>query len=213
MNLKEAFRYQKFLTSLLNSASGAIISREHMFKTTKEHLKRKANPEAEDMIEVVDTEDFVPNDTVIDFMLWIVGEKDRLTVAINEAKRKAPIDIDAALEANKARQEIKSRVAYMLTNKASARTERGTDYRFNAEGNQIAYFYDIIVTTEDNFDRARAKETIKMLGNISDRTSAEIDAALINTDVSYITAFSVNDTFEDIIAEFAERMALSEDKT
>ena len=101
----------------------------------------------------------------------------------------------------------------MLTNKASARTERGTDYRFNAEGNQTAYFYDIIVTTEDNFDRARAKETIKMLGNISDRTSAEIDAALINTDVSYITAFSVNDTFEDIIAEFAERMALSEDKT
>ena len=36
----------------------------------------------------------------------------------------------------------------------------------------------------------------------ADKTSAEIDAAMINTQVEYDAPFDVNDSFEDVMTEF-----------
>ena len=68
MNLKEAFRYQNFLSSLLHTAGYEIVKKEHCLKTTNRHLIKEANPELENKEEVVKTEDFIPNDVVIRFM-------------------------------------------------------------------------------------------------------------------------------------------------
>ena len=70
MNLKESFRYQKFLDNLMCSASISIQSIDHCLKTTKTHLRNKANSDADDLTEVVECESaFVPNDDVIAFMV------------------------------------------------------------------------------------------------------------------------------------------------
>lgn len=80
--------------------------------------------------------------------------------------------------------------------------ERGTDYKFNVEGNQTMYYYDIEVEAKEAFDRSKAKEIMRNLIQDADKTSAEIDAAMINTQVEYDAPFDVNDSFEDVMTEF-----------
>ena len=90
----------------------------------------------------------------------------------------------------------------MLRYKVGKRMERGTDYKFNAEGNQAPYFYDIEVITSENFDRAQAKAAAQSVIAKADEVSAAIDAALINTQVEYAVPFNVNDSFDDAMAAF-----------
>lgn len=145
MNLKESFRYQNFLENMLAYAGNSLTDREHSLTITKNHLRKKANAEAEDMMETVDVGEFFKNDDVLKFMTMLVEERSKLTNAIGKAKASIGFDLDAAIETNKFRQTVANRVKTMLRFTASKRTERGTDYKFNVEGNQTQYYYDIEV--------------------------------------------------------------------
>lgn len=85
---------------------------------------------------------------------------------------------------------------------ASKKTERGSDYAFNVDRNQMQYYYDIEVVSTEAFDRGAAKKTMRDLLAQADKTSAEIDAAMINTVVEYVAPFNVNDSFEDVMEAF-----------
>lgn len=93
----------------------------------------------------------------------------------------------------------------MLRFKGTKRTERGTDYKFNAEGNQTPYYYDIEVVTSENFDRAKAKAAAQSVIAKADEVSVAIDTALINTWVEYEAPFNVNDSFDDAMVTFLAR--------
>lgn len=202
MNLKESFRYQNFLECMMAEAGNSLTNREHCLTTVKRHLRNKANPDAQDIQEDVDVGEFHKNDDVLSFMLLLVDERDKLTNAIGKAKSSIGFDIDAAVETNKFRQTLASRTKAMLRFSASKRTEQGRDYKFNVEGNQTQYFYDIEVETADAFDRDRAKDVVREIMSKADKVSAEIDAALINTQVEYEPPFNVNDSFDDVMEEF-----------
>ena len=206
MNLKESFRYQNFLDSKLNEARYSIGDRTHALKVTKVHLKNKANPEAKDITEVVEVEDFIPNDNVIAFMCWLVAERQKLTEAICTAKASLNFSLDAAIEANKFRQYTASAVKGMLKYTPSKKTEQGRDYKFNVEGNQTPYYYDIETSHEEAFTRDTAKKVVRDMITAADQTSAKIDAAMINTVVDYNPEFDVNDSFEDVMAEFIAKV-------
>lgn len=204
MNLKEAFRYQNFLDKMMGLAGESIATQSHNLIVTKKHLRSKANPDAQDTEEVVDYGEFFASDDVLTLMLRLVDEKERLSAAISKAKAGAGIDLDAAIAANKFRQILRRKVDYMLCSKASQRTERGTDYRFNVEGNQTAYSYDVEVTATENFDRNRAKQVVRDIISEADDVSAKIDAAMINIVVDYTPPFNVNDSFEDVMQSITE---------
>ena len=204
MNLKEAFRYQNFLSSLMSSARANIVMENHCLKTTKHHLIKESNPDAEDKEEIINDEDFVPNDTVLRFMKLIIDERYKLTQAIGQAKATAGIDIDADIETNKIRQAVCESIKRMLLYTATKKTETGKAYKFNAEGNQSPYYYTIEVETVEAFDRNKAKEPMYDIITESDEKSSEIDAALINTTVDYEPMYSVNMSYNDIIQKFAE---------
>lgn len=202
MNLKESFRYQNFLSSMINEAGASLTAPSHCLTTTKNHLRNKVNDGAADMQETVDVGEFPANDSVLDFMLFLIGEREKLTTAIGTAKASIGFDLDAAVETNKSRQQACRSINGMLRFKASKRTEKGTDYKFNAEGNQTTYYYDVEVATAEAFDRAKAKNAVRNLISKADETSAAIDSAMINTHVEYEPPFNVNDAFEDVMAEF-----------
>jgi hypothetical protein len=202
MNLKESFRYQNFLENMLAYAGNSLTDREHSLTITKNHLRKKANAEAEDMMETVDVGEFFKNDDVLKFMTMLVEERSKLTNAIGKAKASIGFDLDAAIETNKFRQTVANRVKTMLRFTASKRTERGTDYKFNVEGNQTQYYYDIEVEANEAFDRSAAKDTMRKLILEADKVSVEIDSAMINTVVEYDAPFNVNDSFEDVMTDF-----------
>lgn len=210
MNLKESFRYQNFLDSLMRNASASIQSREHCFEVVKHHFKNKANPDATDMDETVENGEFYPNDKVIAFMEWLVSEREKLTTAIGNAKTSIGFDLDSAIETNKFRQSVNSAIKSMLRYTPGKRVEQGRDYKFNVEGNQMAYVYDIEVESKDAFDRDSAKKVMRTMITKADEVSSEIDAAMINTKVDYEPRFDVNESFDDVMAEFIADLEATE---
>ena len=210
MNLKESFRYQNFLDSLMRNASSSIQLMEHCFEVVKHHFKNKANPDAMDIDETVETAEFYPNDKVIAFMEWLVAEREKLTAAIGNAKASIGFNLDAAIETNKFRQSVNSAIKGMLHYTPGKRVEQGRDYKFNVEGNQMAYVYDIEVESKDAFDRDGAKHIMRTMITKADEVSSEIDAAMINTKVDYKPRFDVNDSFDDVMAEFISNLKTTE---
>lgn len=203
MNLKESFRYQSFLDTMMREAALSVAVKEHCLTTAKRHLRSKANPEAEDITELIEPEvKFYPNDDVVDFMVWLVGEREKLTKAIGNAKASIGFDVDAAVETNKFRQTVDAAIKRMIKYTDAQSTERGTDYKFNNEGNQTPYYYDIEVLYAEAYDRDNAKKIMKAMISKADKTSAEIDSAMINTTVDYTPVYDVNDSFDDIMEEF-----------
>ncbi len=202
MNLKESFRYQNFLDKMMKAASTSVCNQNHALITTKTHNKSKSNPDAADVTETVEVDAFYKNDDVIRFMRWLIAEREKLTKAIGMAKAGAGFDIDAAIEANKFRQLANESVKRMLSYTPSKSVERGQDYKFNAEGNQMPYYYEIDVVRAEAYDKDASKAFMRSVIVESDKASAEIDSAMINSVVDYEPRFDVNEAFEDVMEEF-----------
>lgn len=208
MNLKEAFHYQTFLNSLMEIATVRVGRTGNALRITKRHLRSKANPEAQDFEEIVEPEGYVPVTAYIAFMQTAIEAKQALTEAISNAKSALDFDMDAAVESNKFRQSANSALKRVIQgNKPYERTERDSDYKFNAEGNQTPYYYEVEVVAEEMFDKPEVRSVAKDLISEANELSAKIDSAMVNTIVDYAPAFDVNDSFDDIIAEVAAEIS------
>lgn len=202
MNLKEAFRYQNFLEFLMNRTHSQLTSVDHCLIKTLKHLKSKANPEVEDFIEQPEIKHLCPHDTLISFMSRLIEEKMNLTCAIGKAKASLDFDLDAAVATNKFRQNAHNSIQQMLARVPSVSIIKGQDYKFNNEGNQVPYYYDVEVTTVEAYDKKDAKNLMRSLIQEADNVSNQIDAAMINAVVDYVPPFDVNDSFEDVIESY-----------
>ena len=145
MNLKEAFRYQNFLEDMLSCVENLLQDSSYLYTTTRTHLCHKANPNAEDVVEIIEPDETYLVADIIEFGLYIIDAKKSLMHAVSEAKAKLNIDIDAEVGANKMRREFCESLKPMLRRKNKKRIERGEGYAFNNEGNQSTYYYDIEV--------------------------------------------------------------------
>ena len=92
---------------MMRAATNSVMNREHCLTVTKTHLRNKANPDAENIVETVEVEKFYSNDDVLRFMEWLVNEKAVLTQAISKAKAAIALDLDTAIETNKFRQQVR----------------------------------------------------------------------------------------------------------
>ena len=213
MNLKEAFRYQNFLDRIFGVACISIEKRDHCLTQTRNHLYNKVNPDMENVKEEVKTEeDFFANDDVIQAMLFLIEEKEKLSIAINKAKESIDMDIDAAVSVNKYRQLLNKSVAFMMRLNPCTRIETGIAQKFNSTGDPVDYKYDVEVTSVEAYDRKAAKKIMKEVISEADKTSAAIDFVKVNTTVDYTPVFDVNDSFEDVMNTFLEMQGNKEQK-
>lgn len=213
MNLKEAFRYQNFLDRIFGAACISIEKRDHCLTQTRNHLYNKVNPDMENVKEEVKTEeDFFANDDVIQAMLFLIEEKEKLSIAINKAKESIDMDIDAAVSVNKYRQLLNKSLAFMMRLNPCTRIETGIAQKFNSTGDPVDYKYDVEVTSVEAYDRKAAKKIMKEVISEADKTSAAIDFVKVNTTVDYTPVFDVNDSFEDVMNTFLEMQGNKEQK-
>lgn len=213
MNLKEAFRYQNFLDRIFGAACISIEKRDHCLTQTRNHLYNKVNPDMENVKEEVKTEeDFFANDDVIQAMLFLIEEKEKLSIAINKAKESIDMDIDAAVSVNKYRKLLNKSVAFMMRLNPCTRIETGIAQKFNSTGDPVDYKYDVEVTSVEAYDRKAAKKIMKEVISEADKTSAAIDFVKVNTTVDYTPVFDVNDSFEDVMNTFLEMQGNKEQK-
>ena len=201
MKLKESYRYANFLDNLLMTAYQYLQNEGFVTTTKQNHLRSKANPDASDETIYVQKPydvDFTPND-VIDFTVKVIAEKELLTEAIAKAKASAEINIDTAIAMNKKKQQFANVLNHMAGIKPSEKQTTGRSYKFDANGEQKPYVYDIINATTIDFNRNDVKKLVKKYLKEADEISAKLDAIEINTMLDFHPQYDVNGTFEDLV--------------
>ena len=211
MILKEAFRYQNFLDSLLGAAECYLREENNFMIISDEHLRSKAVASAEDEVKdnLADRQLSVKPDVVIDFMMRVYSEKEMLSKAINSAKRQHCEEMDMKMSLNKTRQGIVESLKRMAKYKGRETILRGSAYALNSEGNQMEYRYDIKRTSKIDFDRFAVKKIILKLSAESDKVSTTIDYWLSSVPVDYAPVFDLNDTFEELVENYGSMSAAS----
>ncbi len=201
MNLKESYRYANYLDRLLITADTYLRSKGFVTTTEQNHLRSKANPDAQDeKIEVQKPYDvdFTPND-IIDFVVKVINEKERLFSAIADAKAATEINIDNAIAMNKKKQSFVNTLNSIVSIKPNETQLMGKDYKFDINNEQKPYSYQIISKTSIDFDRTSVKGLIKKYNKECDEISSKLDEIEITTQVNFAPLFDVNDSFEDLV--------------
>lgn len=205
MNLKDAFRYQKFLNKLSEDAICSITSRENCLRTTKTHKRSLVKPDADDYVETIDNENPFTVDDLIAFMKELSIEKEYLTCQINIAKSSCDFDIDSLVESNKINQNLCKAIKTALSIIPFSYTEKAKDYKFDINGIQIPYCYDVEIDETRIFDGDKAKAIMKNAIANCEEKSKVIERMMINTEVNYSATYDVNDDFDDIVVNFINR--------
>lgn len=208
MNLKEAFRYQNKLRSLMDEAQEILSRDSNVTKTKNTYLRHKAIAEAEDetVAATPDTEYYEQITGIAQFLMYLLSEKEALFAAIRKAKDALDIDMDSEVSLNATRQSIARTFKRMNDLRSSEQTipNGGTGYRFNAEGNQISYRCDVKRVTTINYDRNVIRRELSKLNKASDETSTKLDLCLVTSTVDYEPPFDGNDSFADAFECFLE---------
>ena len=208
MNLKEAFRYQNKLQWLMTEAEEILRRDRNVVKVEQTALLHKVNPDAVDET-TIEPADTVYADQITDIavlLMFLLGERERLSRAIREAKKAMDMDFDGEVSLNTRRQEVASifRNMVQLRSSETVISGGGVGYKFNAEGNQVSYRCDLKTVTTINFDRSKIRSYAAALSRKADEISAGLDKRMVNTEVSYEPPFDVNDTFAEVLARQTE---------
>lgn len=201
MNLKESYRYANYLDRLLNTADAYLRNKGFVTTTEQNHLRSKANPEAQDEVIMVQKPydvDFTPNN-IIDFVVKVINEKEKLFSAIADAKTKTEINIDNAIAMNKKKQSFVNTLNSIVSIKPSETQSMGKDYKFDINNEQKPYSYQIISRTSIDFNRTNIRGLIKKYNKECDEISSKLDEIEITTQVDFTPIFDVNDAFEDLV--------------
>lgn len=201
MNLKESYRYANYLDRLLITADTYLRNKGFVTTTEQNHLRSKANPDAQDeKIEIQKPYDvdFTPND-IIDFVVKVINEKENLFSAIADAKATTEINIDNAIAMNKKKQSFVNTLNLIVSIKPNETQSMGKDYKFDINNEQKPYSYQIISKTSIDFDRTSVKGLIKKYNKECDEISSKLDEIEITTQVNFTPLFDVNDSFEDLV--------------
>ena len=206
MNLKEAFQAQNIINDLSDHAANYLNQTDNVVTIKEKHFRSKAVEGQSD--EEIDTTNYeskkFPADKVIDFMIMLIDEREKLAHAINAAKLKMDFDLDAAVYSNRKRHALASTLDRLVSLKSShiIHKNQGRGYVFNKEGNQTEYRYDVERIQTIDFDRNKLRKLIKNIYAKADSISNEIDKALIHTQVDYIFPFDIHGDNDSIIEDF-----------
>lgn len=201
MNLKEAFRCQNKLQSLMYDAEEILRNRANITKVTSTNLRHKMMPEMTDetVVEIPESEYSGRITDVALFLVFLLEEKTALAAAIRKSKDQLDIDMDSETGLNSARQRIAGIFRTMNSLRASEQTiaNGGTGYRFNADGNQVTYRCDVRRVISINFDRNVIRAELGKLDRAADEMSAKLDLCTVTAAVDYAPPFDVNADFAD----------------
>ena len=211
MNLKEAFRYQNAIQSMLSSTLAELQDRSNILKVSTTHFRSKVRSDDQDVTieDNANSEYAGKANLLVEFASMLLAEKEKLTKAIHTAKISLEVDMDGEVALNQERQRFASTLRAMTGYKSSEviLPNGGSGFCFNREGNQVAYHCEAKRVTTIDFDRNKVRALAAELGKKSDGISAELDKCMVNTEVSYEAPFDVNDNFDAVFSKFIENQA------
>jgi hypothetical protein len=218
LSLKESFRYQNFLDTTINTLSYYIRDINNAIKVKETHLKSKSNPEIQDEeIEVVTERKFNCNVVDIAFLIkQLIDEKEKLSKEIDKGKKSYSLNLsigedtftlDSAVESAKKTRELANNLKSLVDLKSSEAKKTAKDYKFNINGDQVPYQYNVNVVTTIDFDRNVANDLYKKLLNKADTLSTLIETNMLKEVVEYETLYELHDSVNEIVDKYIENKA------
>ena len=110
-------------------------------------------------------------------------------------------DFDGMITINNRKRELLQRLLNMANIKPKENILSGRSVKFNEEGNQVTYCYDIKEVTTSDFDRNKVKAIASKLRKELDETSTTIDVMQLETMVDFESKFEIGDSLEDCVAK------------
>lgn len=205
MLLKETFRYQNFLNTLIDNALAYVNDRNNVTTITQTHKRSQANPNATDEVitVVVDRDYNWSVGDVLGFIGFVINEKSELSDEIARVKSKASNNIDTILSKNKSIQKVLDSLKYGNSRiKESNKISSGKGFLINVNGDQVPYYYDIEEKITLDFDRNEVNTFIKTLKTKADANSLEVEKLNVTLDVDFTPYFNVTDTFEECVNDY-----------
>lgn len=200
MNLKEAFRYQSFITRLSTEASMLLGSNETIVSVTEHHMLSEASPELQDKTVEKQRPVFDPDPAkIITLMEKLIETRETLTTAIAEAKYYCYRNLDALLETNKMRKVLASALQTAIKMPRAETEVNATGYKFNNEGNQTPFTYKVKRVPVPRIEISQLKAKNSEVRKKADETSTDIDQIMVNTTVDFDPPFDINSTLEEIL--------------
>jgi hypothetical protein len=197
------------LETTISSLSYYVKDTNNAVKIIEKHYKSKSNTETTDEEIDVTTERAYSNATLVDIIYLLkqlVDEKTKLSLAIESAKKNLKLNsglsVDSAVETAKKTRDLANVLKTLVDIKASETKKQGKAYKFNAEGNQMPYYYDINVVKTIDFDRNTVNENYKTLLATADKLSTEIEVAMLNDCVSFEPKYDIHDSVVDIVDKY-----------
>lgn len=200
MKLKEAFRYQNTLARLISNAESFLLCRDNVTIINENHKKSVANPDATDeKKEICNREIEIEPNKVINLLYDLVQEKNAVSEAISIAKRNCKEDIDLIVEKNKVLQRLSVVYSSLANIKGSERIKECKAYKFNAEGNQTPYVYEVEEVTTIDYDRDMVRKLQKKLDKETNEASLEVESLQLSIEVEHTPKYEISTYFEDLI--------------
>lgn len=209
MNLVEACKLAKNLEDLKYQIACIISDTNYSTKAVEKHLKSAVDSTLQDEScerEVNKMYDITVDQAIV-LLDKLMEKKALLSSAIERAKHDIEIDVngiklayDSAVEYNKSLRDVAIRhIASLNRTKEGVTKSSGVAYRFNAEGNQTSYRYEIETEIELLVDIKETKKKEKEYRRLADEVSTKIDEAKLATKIDLELGIDVNDTLEDVI--------------
>ncbi len=204
MNLKEAFTYQNFYDRLIGMVDSYLTETNSTYKRTFVHLRHAVNPEAEDVVKVEVQSEKLNYEvgTLISFAMDVLEEKERMYAAIRKAKENAELDLDAAIGMNKTRKMLQNVLMELYQKKEYDMMSSGRDYKFNVNGEQVPYNYEINETLTLEYDKKDIKKIMKSLEARCNEISKQVDRLNVNLAVDIVPKYTLDMDLEDCLELF-----------
>jgi hypothetical protein len=190
----------------MDEAANILRRDQNVVRVEKTALLHKVNPEAQDetTVELPETEYAEQITEIAELLMFLLGERERLSTAIRAAKVGMDMDFDGEVSLNAKRQELADIFRHMgeIRSSENVYANAGVGYKFNAEGEQVSYRCNLKKVTTINFNRNKVRAFAAGLSKKADYVSSELDKRMVNTEVCYQVPFDVNDSFSTVFEAF-----------
>jgi hypothetical protein len=213
LSIKEAFRYKNFIDATVESLAYYIRITENSITVKEKHNKAVVNSEAKDEeLDMTTERQFACSVVDIAYLInQLIEEKLKVSNAIDDAKQSVIIEykvngnklnLDSAVEYAKMSRSLADNLKAIINLKSSESKKSGTDFKFNVEGNQVSYKYNIDVIKTIDFDRDVANKLYKKLLEKADEISTKIETAMCQEIVDYAPVYGVHDSVDEIVEKY-----------
>lgn len=204
MNLKEAFRYRKYLSNLFDNARERMETSEENLMTITTHLYSETVSGKDDVV-VPDESKRYGVDKLVSLCRDIMAEQRLLMKAIAEHKKHYSLEYDYDTVIECARMNRVLANSFDIIRKqytATKTTSYDIDYTFNANGEQVSYRYKKLIEQNPLFPEPFAEDNYMECITEADRLSNIADEFATQNNMSFTPKFNVNECFESVIRKY-----------